>query len=164
MIVTGTDRHDAVKGDAIYNADCQRMGAGEHQRVGKAVWKAADQSAGRLTVLQLRLTGGCAATRQMWLQLCGSAPLCGPHLSVALSVLEEVEQELNRLHGPATRAAGVVLVLGLGSTANAAVEAPEGDAPLAQQHSLQVLLGSLKSLTLDGEGSLTGVLEVNTQV
>lgn len=86
------------------------------------------------------------------------------HLCVALSVLQQVQQELAGLHGPATLAGGAALVLGLCSAANAASEPVEWDAALASNDILQVALGLLQLHLTQSEGGLTRVLEVNTQV
>jgi hypothetical protein len=86
------------------------------------------------------------------------------YLGIGLSVLQEAEQELARLDGPAALAAWVVLVLGLGGASHAALVAAEGDAALALEHLLEVLLGVVELPALNGKGGLPGVLEVNTQI
>lgn len=85
-------------------------------------------------------------------------------LGVGLGVLEQVEQELARLLGPPGLPNLVTLVLGLGSTANAAVEACEGDSALVVQDGLQVLTGLDQVLAANGSSGLTRVLEVHAQV
>ena len=70
------------------------------------------------------------------------------HLSVALCVLQQVEEELAALLGPAAlRRPGH---LRLGVPADAAIEEAEGDGLLVRDDVLQVLLGLLQAHVLDG--------------
>jgi hypothetical protein len=91
-------------------------------------------------------------------------PPFDPHLSVALRVGQQVQQELAALDGPAALAGRAALVLGLRRAADAAGEAVERDAALALHHVLQVALGLRQVHLAQGKGGLPGVLEVNTQV
>ncbi len=133
--------------------------------------------------------GSCAGLCRRWLQApCGERTTCGAeawpsppaaaaanrastarttprsHLRVALRVLQQVEQELARLDGPAALAGGGVLVLGLCCAANAACEAPERNTALARHHVLQVALRLAQVHPANGEGRLPSVLEVTAQV
>jgi hypothetical protein len=89
----------------------------------------------------------------------------GLELSVGLCVLEQVQQELAGLGGVATLGARELLVhLGLGVTANSTLEATEGNHLLVLLDVLKELLGLAERHALDVVGSLTGVLEVNTEI
>lgn len=82
---------------------------------------------------------------------------------VALGILEQGEQELGALLGPATLS-GTTPSLGLGAAADGTVEAAEGDALLLGLDVLQEALGLLQGHSLEDDSSLVGVLEVNAQV
>jgi len=84
-------------------------------------------------------------------------------LSVALGILEHVEQELGRLHGPPALSGSMDLV-GLGMPSNSSHETPERDDLLLGDDVLEVLGGPVKGHGLDGLGCLPCVLEVNPQV
>lgn len=85
--------------------------------------------------------------------------------SVGLGVLEEIQQELARLLGPAGEGArDVGVLLRLGSTANTSNGATEGDGILVVQDALKESLSLLKTHSTDGVGGGVGVLEVDTQV
>merc|ERR550525_2060672 len=84
-------------------------------------------------------------------------------LGVALGVLEHVQQELGGLDWPPSLGGAVDLV-GLGVTANASHEAPEGNDFLLGDDVLEVLGGPVEGHGLDGLGRLPRVLEVNSQV
>ena len=88
----------------------------------------------------------------------------GSHLSVALSVLEQPQDELARLGRPAGLAVSRTLVLGLRGATDATAEAAEGDRALVLQHVLQVLLGGLERALLEGERCFACVFEVHAQV
>ena len=77
-------------------------------------------------------------------------------LGVALRVLQEVEEELGRLLGPATLRRAVDFSLGV--TSDAAHEAPEGDDFLLVDDVLQVGGGAVQRHLLDGLSRLAGVL------
>jgi hypothetical protein len=85
--------------------------------------------------------------------------------SVGLSILEQVQEELAGLLGPAGEGAREMLVLlGLSSAANSSDGAAEGDGVLVVQDALQESLSLLKSHSTDGVSGGMGVLEVDTQV
>mmetsp|Transcript_10400 Transcript_10400/g.22073 ORF Transcript_10400/g.22073 Transcript_10400/m.22073 type:complete len:215 (+) Transcript_10400:110-754(+) len=84
------------------------------------------------------------------------------NLSIALSVLEQVKQELAALLGPA--ALSGIRHLRLRVPADAAVEEAEGDGLLVLEHVLQVLLRLLQLHLLDRSRGDARILEVNTQV
>lgn len=85
--------------------------------------------------------------------------------SVGLGVLEEIQQELAGLLGPASKGArNVLMLLGLGSAANTSDGATEGDGILVVQDTLKESLGLLKTHSTDGVSGSVGVLEVDTQV
>jgi hypothetical protein len=87
------------------------------------------------------------------------------YLSVALGVLEEVQQELAALRRPSDlRRGGTRRVLGLRSAANATVEEAEGNRLLLDEDILEVALGFLEAHTPDRSSRHARVLEVNTQV
>jgi len=81
------------------------------------------------------------------------------NLSVGLSVLQKVEDVLDRLGGPADLTGTVVLVhLALSLATNARDEAAEGDGLLVVKDVLEVLLSIAESAALDGVRGLTSVL------
>merc|ERR1712130_282423 len=84
-------------------------------------------------------------------------------LGVALGILEHVEQELCRLHGPPALSGSMDLV-GLGMSSNSSHETPERDDLLLGDDVLEVLGGPVKRHSLDGLGCLPCVLEVIPQV
>ena len=84
------------------------------------------------------------------------------YLGVGLSVLEQVQDELARLGGPAGH--GHAEGLGLSSAADTTVEAAEGDGLLVLLDVLEVSEGLLQLHAGDGGSDLTGVLEVNAEV
>lgn len=83
-------------------------------------------------------------------------------LGVALDVLEESEDKLAALLGPA--ALGDTPDFGLGATAHTTVEAAEGNRLLVLHDVLEELLGLGQLHALDGHSGLSGVLEMNAQV
>ena len=83
-------------------------------------------------------------------------------LGVGDQVLEQTDDHLGGLHGPATL--GVLELLGLGSSANLSVETAEGDASLLLEDGVQILDGISHLVSSDGRADLEGVLEVNTDV
>merc|ERR1712172_192121 len=80
-------------------------------------------------------------------------------LSIALGVLEHVEQELSRLHWPPALSCSMNLV-GLCVATNSSHETPEGDDLLLGDNILEVLGGPVEGHGLDGLGCLPCVLEV----
>ena len=84
------------------------------------------------------------------------------YLSVGLSVLEQVKDELAGLGGPAGH--GETEGLGLGSATDTAVEATERDGLLVLLDIREVGQGLAELHAGDGSSDLTGVLEVNTEV
>ena len=66
------------------------------------------------------------------------------YLSIALSILQQAEEELATLRRPSTLTVALALVLGLGRSTHATTETAEGDDPLVSQNVLQVLLGLAK--------------------
>ena len=87
------------------------------------------------------------------------------HLSIALGILEQVEQEFDRLRRPAAlggRRARRVLRLRM--PADAAVEEAERHRLLLLQHVLEVALRLLERHRADSGGGDAGVLEVDAQV
>mmetsp|Transcript_23042 Transcript_23042/g.27851 ORF Transcript_23042/g.27851 Transcript_23042/m.27851 type:complete len:221 (+) Transcript_23042:54-716(+) len=86
------------------------------------------------------------------------------HLSVALRVLQQVEQELARLSWPATLSVGATGILCLCGTANSTAETTESNSLLVCDDVLKVLLGPGEVHLLQGHGGLTSVLKVHTQV
>ena len=62
------------------------------------------------------------------------------HLSIALSVLEQIKNELSRLGRPTSLTIGVP-VLSLGSPSNTSAETGEGNSLLVSYHILKVPLG-----------------------
>merc|ERR1719429_388044 len=83
--------------------------------------------------------------------------------TLALGILEHVEQELCRLHGPSALSSSMNLV-GLGVPSYSSHETPEGDDLLLGNDILEVLGGPVKGHGLDGLGCLPCVLEVHPQV
>lgn len=69
-------------------------------------------------------------------------------LSIALSVLEELEQKLSRLERPSSL--GSSMDLGLGMTTNTAHESSEGNNLLVGNNVLQILGGAVQRHGLDG--------------
>lgn len=86
------------------------------------------------------------------------------HLSIALCILQQVQQEIAGLDWPTTLSRRVALVLCLGCATDASSEAAEGDASLTANYILQVPLCLLQVHLAQGKGCLPRVLEVNTQV
>lgn len=85
--------------------------------------------------------------------------------SVDLSVLEEIQEELAGLLGPAGERAGHVLVLlGLGSAADSTDGATEWNCILVVQNTLQESLRLLKTHTTDRVSGGVRVLEVHAQI
>jgi len=84
------------------------------------------------------------------------------HHSVALSVLEESEDELNRLDGPTTP--GGTELGGLSSATGSAGKATEGNAALLLLDVLKVSESLLQVHAGEGGANLVGVLEVHTEV
>lgn len=80
------------------------------------------------------------------------------YLSVSLSVLQEVNNVLDRLDGPATL--GGLEFLGLGGTADTTVKAAEGNALLLLGDILQVGIGLVQLHTLNGSSNFVGILEL----
>lgn len=83
-------------------------------------------------------------------------------LSVGLGVLQEGQDVLGTLNGPASL--GDTMDLGLGTTANTTVETTESNSLLVLQNITKESLGLLKAHTLNGHGGFTGVLEVDTEI
>mmetsp|Transcript_8878 Transcript_8878/g.13112 ORF Transcript_8878/g.13112 Transcript_8878/m.13112 type:complete len:225 (-) Transcript_8878:88-762(-) len=83
-------------------------------------------------------------------------------LGVALGVLEQAQDHLHGLHGPASL--GHLELLGLGGLADAASVHSEGDAALLVKDLAQVLLGRGEGHALDGPAGLVGVLVVHPEV
>lgn len=81
---------------------------------------------------------------------------------VRLGVLQQSAEELDRLHGPATLR-GLEL-LRLGVAADTTVVTAEGNDLLLLEDVLEVSVRLLERPAVDGSGSLTGVLVVNTEV
>lgn len=84
------------------------------------------------------------------------------HLSVALSVLEEVKNKLSRLLGPATL--GVSPLLALGLATNITRVAGEGNDLLLLQDVVKVSLGADQWHLADGMYGFTRVLVAHTEV
>merc|ERR1711981_577390 len=87
---------------------------------------------------------------------------------VGLGVSQELEEVLARLFWPSTLAGlhawRARELLGLGASADTAVEADEADASLVLDDILEVALSLAKVHALDHLGRFAGVLEVNTDV
>lgn len=83
-------------------------------------------------------------------------------LGVALSVLQETQEELGTLFGPATL--GNTPGLSLSTATNTTVEAAEGNALLLLADVIEEGLSLAQRHTSQNRSSLTGVLEVNTEV
>lgn len=83
-------------------------------------------------------------------------------VSIALAVLQHLQQELGGLLGPAPLS-GFEL-LSLGATTYSAIEASEWDALLMGDHVLEVGDRALQGHLLDGICGLAGVLEVHAEV
>jgi hypothetical protein len=83
-------------------------------------------------------------------------------IGVGLGVLEETEEELGGLDGPA--GTGDTELLALRGPANAAAVASHGDGLLLLKDVLEELLGAGELPAVDGLGGLAGVLEGNTEV
>jgi len=84
-------------------------------------------------------------------------------LGVGLSVLDERQQDLAALLGPATLSAAVPL-MALSLAANLAIEATERNDLLLLKNVVEVLLGADESHTLNSGTNLTHVLEVSAHV
>ena len=84
------------------------------------------------------------------------------YLGVGLGVLEQVQDELAGLGGPAGH--GHAERLGLGSATDTAVEATERDSLLVLLDIGEVSQSLAELHARDGSSDLTGVLEVNTEV
>jgi len=80
------------------------------------------------------------------------------YLSIALGVLQEVQQETTRLFGPARLSTRDLVLLTLRMTTSVLVEAPEGDGILVLDDVVQELLRALQGHALQGLGRLTRVL------
>lgn len=83
-------------------------------------------------------------------------------LSVSLGVLQQSEQELDRLDGPSTLSR--LEFLGLLRSANTTVESTERNALLLLNNVAQVGVSLLQLHAVDSGSSLPRVLEVNSQV
>lgn len=83
-------------------------------------------------------------------------------LGVGLGVLQKGQDVLGTLDGPASL--GDTMDLGLGTAANTTVEAAEGNSLLVLHNIVEESLGLLEGHALDSHGSLTGVLEVDTEI
>lgn len=83
-------------------------------------------------------------------------------LCIRFSVLEEVENDLYGLDGPATL--GQLELFGLGSASNVAGEASEGNASLVVENIFKISSSLKKVLSLDGRGGFVGVLEVDAKI
>lgn len=83
-------------------------------------------------------------------------------LGIAFGVLEEREQKVGALFGPASlrHAPG----LSLGASANASLEAAEWNALLLGLDVLEKALRLLQAHSLDGHGCLPGIFEVNAKI
>lgn len=82
-------------------------------------------------------------------------------VGVGFEVLDQTEQDLDRLFGPATL--GDAEFGGLTGAGDVLVEADDGDAALVGEDVLEVALGDGEGLALEHLGGLVGVLEVNAQ-
>lgn len=83
-------------------------------------------------------------------------------LSVGLSVLQQVLDVVDRLGRPSSLLNTPLLTLS--SSTDGVSESSERNGSLVVQNILQVLLSSLQVPTVDGLGSLSGVLERDSQV
>ena len=89
---------------------------------------------------------------------------CRAYLRVGLGVLQDVEEHLRGLLGPAALAVGRALVLRLRGAADATAVAAEDDAAAHGDDLLEVLLRLLQLHLLDGHRGLAHVLEVRAEV
>ncbi len=80
------------------------------------------------------------------------------NLSVALSVLQEIQQEAARLFGPATLSTANFELLSHSLATNASVEATERNDILVLDDIVQISLSTLQAVALEGNGSFTSVL------
>lgn len=83
-------------------------------------------------------------------------------VGVAFGILEESQQELGALLGPASL--GDTPNVGLGATADTATEATERNSLLVFNDVFQELLGLGELHSLQNHGGLMSILEVNTEV
>lgn len=85
--------------------------------------------------------------------------LCG---SVVLDIFQQTQQDLDTLNGPSTHSSSVLL--GLGRSADTAVESGERNTLLVLCNIIQISDGLVDVHSLDGVGCFTCVLEVYTEV
>lgn len=78
-------------------------------------------------------------------------------VGVGFSVLQQLQEEVGGLLGPATN--GGSPLFGLGSAADATVEATEGNAFLELSDVLQEALSAAEGHTFDGKRRLASVLQ-----
>lgn len=86
----------------------------------------------------------------------------GLRLSVGNQVLQETDDDLGGLDGPATLS--VLELISLSGSSNTTVESAEGNASLLLDDSVQVLNSISNSGASYGSADLEGVLEVNADV
>ena len=84
-------------------------------------------------------------------------------LGVGLSVLEEIDENVDALLWPATLG-GALGSVNLSGTTNSTVEATERDGLTVTKNVTEEALSLSQGEVLDGLSSLTGVLEVNTEI
>uniref|UniRef100_A0A7C8YTL2 Uncharacterized protein n=1 Tax=Opuntia streptacantha TaxID=393608 RepID=A0A7C8YTL2_OPUST len=85
------------------------------------------------------------------------------HLGIALSILEQIKDELRRLDGPASLTIGVP-VLCLSCSSNTTTEAAEWNSLLVCKNILQISLCLGQRQLPDGKCSLPCVLEMHSEI